>query len=351
MSLINDMLKDLDARRHHSQGNAGVGLHGMGQAVALQPVIPLTRVVLGVGLAVALAGGGLVAWQYGSQTRSAPPDILSPASPAADVTQDQHVTLPATAIQSPVIPPTQPSVAPIVTAPEQVATTPAQVPADHHPHETTVVAGQPIKATPPVEPIMHKTVRRLSATELAELYYQQATTALQHDQESKAQALLQDALASAPDHLPARLALAGLWIQAQQHDRALELLAEGFARQPQAVDQARLYGHLLMQQGQNQRARTVLETAAPLAQQQADYQALLGTLYQRLDLPALAAQHYQRAVGLKADQALWWMGLGIAEEQLQRSAAAYEAFRTALHYPLTPSLKRYIEGRVAALRR
>jgi MSHA biogenesis protein MshN len=350
MSLINDMLRDLDARRQPPGGLDALALQGVGPSLAAHAsVLPLGRLLLVIGLAVGLAAAGVYVWAPGNPVvpETAPP--LAPSSPPVQVasapvlaeavspvpqetpgeTRDTHALGAEAAPREPL------PKAPLPVVAHKVPAAVSSVPAT--PADTASVA--------------RTRVRTLTPAEQAQQAFEQGAAALRQEQPRRAEDLLREALALQPGHSEARLALASLQLRLQRPAEALALLAAGLALEPQSVELARLRGHLLLQQDRLQEARRVLETAAPGASERADYQALLGTLYQRLGAHEQAVNHYRQALGLQPDQCLWWMGLGVSLEQTHQGGAAREAFRTALGYSLSPALQQYIQGRLTALGR
>lgn len=353
MSLINDMLRDLDARRQAPGGLDVLALQGVGPSLATPtPVLPLGRLLLVIGLAVGLAAGGLYAWVPGNPVvpETAPPVVPSsppvrvapapaPVEAASPVPQEAPVERRgAQALATETAPREPETKAPVPTVVHKAPAAVSSIPA------TTMDTAKPAG-------VSQTQVRTLTSTEQAQQAFEQGATALRQEQPRRAESLLREALALQPGHSEARLALASLQLRLQRPDEALALLAAGLALDPQSVELARLRGHLLLQQDRLQEARRVLETAAPGASQRADYQALLGTLYQRLGEHEQAVNHYRQALGLQPDQGLWWMGLGVSLEQTHQGSAAREAFRTALGYPLSPALQQYIQARLTALGR
>lgn len=353
MSLINDMLRDLDARRQPPDGLDALALQGVGPSLATHtPVLPLGRLLLVIGLAVGVAAGGLYAWAPGNPVvpetappvvASSPPVRVAPAPVLIEAASPLPQESPgesrgAQALVTEAVPREPEPVAPLPAVTHKASAAVSSVPA------TTADAARPAS-------VSRTRVRTLTPTEQAQQAFEQGATALRQEQPRRAEGLLREALALQPGHSQARLALASLQLRLQRPDEALTLLAAGLALEPQSVELARLRGHLLLQQDRLQEARRVLETAAPGAGQRADYQALLGTLYQRLGEHEQAVNHYRQALGLQPDQGLWWMGLGVSLEQTHQGSAAREAFRTALGYPLSPALQQYIQGRLTALGR
>ncbi len=350
MSLINDMLRDLDARRQPPGGLDALALQGVGSSHAVAvPVLPLGRLLLVIGLVVGVAMGGLYAWTPGNPVvpEFAPPVV--PSSPPLH-------TAPAPVLVEAVSPvPQETPVEPRDTHVHGAESAPreplpkAPLPAVAH-KAPAVISTAPV-TTADAASVSRTRVRTLTPAEQARQAFEQGAAALRQGQPRRAEDLLREALALQPGHSQARLALASLQLRLQRPDEALALLAAGLVLEPRSVELARLRGHLLLQQDRLQEARRVLETAATDAGQRADYQALLGTLYQRLGEHEQAVNRYRQALRLQPDQGLWWMGLGVSLEQTHQGGAAREAFRTALGYPLSPALQQYIQGRLTALGR
>jgi MSHA biogenesis protein MshN len=352
MSLLNDMLRDLDARRSRPEGLDALALQGVGPSLARRaPALPLGRLVLGIALAVGLAAGGIQAWSLRAPTlpdTPAPvlPDRALPAEAAASEAHALPVEAPALVTDTQAMAP-EPITAPVL---PKHAPRPAVAPVPRaEPPARTSPATAAVATVPARDATTYKNIRALAPAEQAQQTFEQGAAALRQGRAERAQALLQETLDLMPTHSQARLALAGLWVRQQRIEPALDLLARGLALEPESIELARLRGHLLLQQGRIQEARRVLESAAPAASEHANYQALLGTLYQRLEQHAQAATHYRRALALQPDQGLWWMGLGVSLEQTKQSVAAREAFHTARGYPLSRALQQYVEGRLAAL--
>lgn len=358
MSLLNDMLRDLDARRSRPADLGALALQGVTPALPrTAPAWPPGKLALGLALAMGLAAAVV----YFGYPRPAPaPTLPLVGGTTPSSTHAVAVPLPATVEnEAPVAPATRPATEPHTQTAQAPAVTetraPIPAPEPARPQPVRATSAPSAETRPAVieraQPgaSTQTRVRALSAHEQAQQAFEQGADALRQDQPRRAETLWREALALQPEHQPARLALAGL--QARQHhtEEALALLAAGLSLQPRSVELARLRGHLLLQQDRLEEARRVLEAAAPGARRQADYQALLGTLYQRLGQHELAVDHYRQALGLQPDQGLWWMGLGVSLDQSQQGAAAREAFRTALGYGLSPSLQQYIRGRLAAL--
>ncbi|MDH5514673.1 MAG: tetratricopeptide repeat protein [Gammaproteobacteria bacterium] len=162
---------------------------------------------------------------------------------------------------------------------------------------------------------------------------------------------LEQLLLDNSDHHDARLLLASLYIRRQQHARAESLLVHGLSLHPDHSGSARLLARLLVSRGQHTEAIVRLEAALAGASRDAEYHALLAGLYQHSGNPAGAERHYTEALTLNPGRGEWWMGLGISREQTGNASAAGAAYRKALEYPLDTALHDYINTRLQLITR
>jgi len=190
----------------------------------------------------------------------------------------------------------------------------------------------------------------LSPLDQARQLYRKALERMQRGNLLDAEALLRRALALAPDSREARAALAALLIQQNRQTEAAALLVAGLRSQPGDPDYAKLYGRLLAGEGHTKQAVAVMETALPAAGGDPGFHALLAALYQRLGRNREAAAQYRSALSSEPAQAVWWMGLGISLENLQADQQAAAAYQQALALPgLDNRLRDYVAGRLRAV--
>jgi Flp pilus assembly protein TadD len=346
MSLINDMLRDLDARRvHHAAGNL---------AASPAAVIGTAPDALRTGMAWLLAGVAMLA----ALVIVVPLltdhlelfDWDGPGGPAVTRT----ITLPALAKNEPAHQARRrelhnhaahrPAVAP---APAESLSTsgatndkaPSDIP------EKTLIQAESVSTSPGDRTTQDIIVHRHGAGNEYRLAAGEAAAGNDRDAIRR----LQDLLASNTEHHGATLLLASLHIRQQQLADAEVLLEDALARHPLHAPYARLLAHLLVMHRRHDDAIARLESALPGALRDADYQALLAGLYQRSGKPAAAVQYYTRALELGPQQGEWWMGLGISQEQGGNRDAARTAYRKALQFQLDATLRDYIGKRLRQL--
>lgn len=340
MSVINKMLRDLDARRTEGATPelARAPAAGLMQGTA---AIPGPAPVSGgrgrwglLLLSVLLLGGvvTLAAYWPAAQPMSAPP--VAAVTPAVVPEPSPAALQEPTALQleltrePPALPAAEPSAvprqdeAPPVPAAASEATTSAPAPAARAaPAPAPRQASRAATATPAPEPAAPPAARQPPAAPAA---VAPAVT----EPARRAQAL-QETLARAQ----------ALW-QAGSRDVALELIREAVAvaeRAPRSAGRdealaalAREQARMELAQGRPAEALSLLTRLEPALQGQADLWAVRGNAAQRLARHPEAVQAYQRALQLRPGESRWLLGAAVslaAMGRLEESAALAEQAR------------------------
>lgn len=352
MSLINDMLKDLDTQRvRRNPGNdaalLGLGLTGhISNATqkSLATVIAVSLVVL----------SGVFAWPYttnifthpgnhkdlATKTSARETRGLLPAEQSASHEPAER-TLPATAVHTEDMPNNNIQAASIKTTDKTQAGSEQQ-------NQSMQPAVQAVRQITEATSIVK---RPLSVQERVQRAYQKAVQALRTGQDDTAEQLLGEALTLDSKHHETRLLLASLYIRQQRNIDAETLLASGLARNPGHSPFAKLHAQLLLTQARYREAIQHLQTALPGADRDAEYHAILAGLYQRTGKVPEAVQQYQVALRLMPTKGEWWMGLGISMEQAGNPEKAFAAYQRALQHPLSSPLQQYVNTRIKNLPR
>lgn len=345
MSLVNDMLRDLDARRDRlSVDSSLIGLNpaptNIGQPAYVHwLLVPLLAAIVGVlawFMISAYLSKPVVPEQYMRTQPSEPESIIAHAEVIPEPVKEQP---PAEMQPAPVIDATAIDTASVVKETKVPKAAPAPI-------EEKIVE----PAIPPA-PVITKTPRTLSPAEQGEQLYADALTAFRSGDMRRTETLLTDALKLSPDHIRAREQLAQLLIMQQRQGDAEAVLRAGLAIDPGQVNQAMLLGQLLAQQGREQEAIAVMEPALLNAADNAQFLGTLAGVYQNAGQPQRAVDNYRAALSLRPRQGIWWMGLGISLEQSGQYVPAIEAYQRALSVmPLPNKLRDYVEKRLAALK-
>ena len=196
-----------------------------------------------------------------------------------------------------------------------------------------------------------KKFRPLTAEQLAEAAYRTGLASIQHGKISEGIQELQNALSIYQGHLKAREILAGLLIKAGQSSEAAELLNKGIELHPGNNQYVKLYSRILLEQGNREMALQVLEANKPVLYSDPEYYAILAAVYQQLNQHQQAANIYNQLVSIQPQSGIFWMGLGISLEADGKPDKAVQAYQRAkTSGSLNSDLLRFINGKIATLK-
>ncbi|MEJ2508112.1 MAG: tetratricopeptide repeat protein [Gammaproteobacteria bacterium] len=371
MSLINDMLRDLDKRRARSLDRPDGVLHNLDLGAGTGPTAARRRALYGlIALlaALVLSGAAYLAWERlaprasaGSPVASAPhpapvaapkpkpaaaPAVPVPASAPAPAQAPREANAPPANVAA-AVPPALPAASPSrgnAASPVKQSTVRqrARAPtAEHHRAGTRAGNGGDL----------HKRRRPMTADQRSELAYQRGYRLLGRGDTSRGEEQLRQALQADPHNLRARELLAGVYIRAGRLVEAAGLLKQGVHLAPDHTVFAKLYARVLLGQGRAPGAVEVLERHLGAAHNDFDYLAMLAALYQRVGRQREAAQAYRQLVKVRPNRGDWWVGLGISLEALGKPAAARQAYQRArATRALSPELEKYAQARLITLK-
>lgn len=385
MSLINQMLRDLDARQASGPDRAGL-------PPRLRPLPParLTRqqsmrmLLIGMALGGVVAGGVVAAIlltfrsmpspvlppptalatvpaaaSVGTPVPSPPqplpapvsqpaispapePQSASPALEAAPATVPQPVQSPAPAAASLAAAPV-PAAAPSV-APPAVA---QQFPAGKAiPAPPAKPAAEPVRPTPPTaerKPVVtertsnkppappaavqiEKPARTDPGRDLAEAEYQKGMQAVNAGNQAAALPFFRNALSLNPRLAHARQALLSVLVSGRMWDEAREAAQAGLSADPTRTGWAVILTRLQHERGDTDAALKTLETHLNYANDDADYLSLYAFLLHRGQRYPEAVRQYRSALALRPKEGRWWYGLGMALAATGREEEAKVAY-------------------------
>jgi MSHA biogenesis protein MshN len=359
MSVINQMLKDLEQRQQGGEG-----------AVYVPPVRQQGWWMLVLTLICGLALGilGWRTWIYWQQSqRVAPqsltqatsepgPDAVARAVPVTPTEEEQEPVDLVVALPTPGARPEPHAAAdPEPAAEDQDETGYDAVPPSDEALQPDLYAEleaeQEAVAPPPRKPgVLKIETVNLSEAELATLAERKATTAMARGQLRDAQDNYYQVLAHDPHNQGAREQLAGLLYGEGRLSEATQLLEEGIRLDPAQADFRLLLARLAISGGDQLKALGWLTGYQPDLASNLDYYATWAGLTQELGRNAEAAEIYVTLLRQQPDQGRWWLGLGVAEDGQGHSQRALDAYRNAqLHGNLGEASTSWIEQRIAQL--
>jgi tetratricopeptide (TPR) repeat protein len=197
---------------------------------------------------------------------------------------------------------------------------------------------------------INKTIRPFTEEQQSQLAFQRAIRMLGRGNQQGAQLALEESLQISPNHIRARETLAALLLNEGRVSEAASSLRNGLQLMPDATPLAKLYARILVGQGDVADAIVALERARPAVSADPEYHALLAALYREVKKYAQAALTYQQVLIQRPGVASYWMGLALSQDAMGEQAQALEAFQRAQRAGgLGAEVLRYIQSRIVAL--
>ena len=343
MSLINKVLRDLEARERGEQAPP--------KRPVLDDLRPASQARDGrsgwflriFGLLAALAVTVAATWWYVSPSRAGAHAPVTRSMPARHT-----VPVPRASAPMVVLPPhpaapglasrlaIAPARAAVAAAPVAVARRPAPRPQSHFVFRAQAAAISR-RRTP------------LTATERARAAYRRAVLALQDGQAGRARAACTLALRLNPGTLRPALLLATLDLQGAHLRSARKVLRAALKRHPRALPAALLLAQVDLRRGQPASAVHRLAGLRAAGADNASYWALLAVSQWRAGDPVAARATYRSALRRFPRDGALWVGLGLIDRRAGQAARAYRAWRHAAACPLPPVLARFVQAQLHAV--
>ncbi len=360
MSLINQVLKDLEQRRENPTSSVDGSIVTMPRYIVTRRGDSFVVYVFGAVLIILSLLVGFLVWDR--QAHGSP-------SPAVKVVEiSAPVSVPAASLAVPGRPKNSVAKTSVVSV-----ASPAPAVAGKKTLQTREWRNKPekppikmsVKMPAPPAPVsevkmqrereaergsVEKQQRPLTKKQLTDQAFQQGYAALRKDQVQQAETFFRKALASTPGHIKSREMLAGIYIKVGRYVEAAQLLKRGLAINPGHSMFRKLYARVLLEQGALDQAVGVLEHDLPPISQDVDYYALLAALYQRQGRHKNAVAVYRNLLKQNSRVGIWWIGMGISLEKLGDSEAARQAYKKArASGTLAAQMIQYTDNRLAAL--
>ena len=346
MSIINQALRDLDARKTDAEASPA----------SIQPVSVAVRspsrryLWIMLGLLLPIAG---LAWWFGTQLK---PDVLPQTERLAQVEVASGAVAPA---QVPAPLPEAPAAEPVDIAVSSAVSVEASLPmlkmakqipqasaqSQNHAPQLQPVAQTPVDSMPSEIRSLNvsaagstgvktgnisKELKKSTPEEDAEDRYRKAMSLVNKGRDNQAQSLLEEALRLSPNHVAARQILATLLNEAGLNSEAEGVLREGRTVSPDTAWFAQSLARLQTARGDYEGAAITMQEGIAAKGVSAEYRASYAALLSRLKKYAEAAHQYEMALKSQPDKSTWWMGLGLALSAQGQTAEARAAYGRAL---------------------
>lgn len=362
MSMINQMLKDLDKRQAAVSGGqalSGVLLPSPESKNYIRP-----RFLILLLLAVVFTVGAF-AWSRWYKPRASPASVV--VAPAV-----APVVVLAAAENAPVAPPAAVSPTPTFSANTAAAPPAPVVVAKASPLPTPItkapapqIAAAQGGATHEVQPDTKNDTKNdtkpvtshpaafkvVSPKQRSENLYRQAVSWIQQGHGAEAQDALRQAVGINPANHDARLLLAALLADANRSAEASALLRAGLAIVPGHSGFSMALARLQLGSGAKEDALATLEQGLPMAGDDPEYHAFLAALLQKQGRHEEATQHYITALRSNPSMPSWLVGVGISLRATNKMADAAEAFQRAIDTgELSPEVAKFADQQLQQIR-
>ena len=175
-------------------------------------------------------------------------------------------------------------------------------------------------------PVIERTPAAGSPHERAESEYRKAIAAVNQGRVSEAVDSLRNALHQDSLHVASRQLLVRLLLEAGDQDEAIRMLRDGIAGQPAQLGWAMSLARLQVDRGELDSAWQTLDHTLPAAGNNPDYLGFAANVLQRLGRHGEAADQYRKATRIAPADGRWWLGLGWCLDAQGQAAEAREAF-------------------------
>jgi MSHA biogenesis protein MshN len=357
MSLINQVLKDLDHRRGSETPEPAVVLQHVRytptRAARKRSRLGLLGLLALSVMCIAAAVYYFMGSRQAEQARetaiipvtalaTVPPPIVSNNTMPLSTTPTS--VQPAIPVVAPIAatPTTREESAPIVEAAPVVETKPAK----SRKKSVVVVAEEEAADTPTV----NKQAVPLAPAQSSAVTYQSAYELVSMNRLREAESLLRTALTRDPAQIQLRELLTGLYIKGGRWVEASEVLASGLQVTPNHTPFIKLQARTLMQLNQDLRAIEILVSRAPPVASDPEHHALLAALYQRQHNHLAAIKTYTEVLTVQPKAGVWWVGMAISLEALAKQPEAQAAYAQARATGgLAGEVARFTDNRIQVL--
>jgi len=363
MSLINQMLRDLD-KRHAPDGLAGPATRGMSEHAQAVPeragMSDLFWRIMAAAMLFAVAWVAWVVWQLmprpivtdlAYQSARAPAVVKSdPAPPAAAAVKAEAAPAPKAETPAPQAA-ARPAFDMLRLATELTTPVPqrrANAPRGKVAPKVKEAAAQPVRAAQPAEGKIDRRANT-SANYRAEQEFRRAVALVNQGRIAEGMDGFRAALELDPRHEAARQTLVALLLESKRVDDAATVLRGGLVANPDNTAFAMLLARILVERNQVPEALAVLQRHAAPPDRNPDFHAFAGALYQRLGQHNEAIGQYESALRLAPSAGVWWVGLGISLQAAERPKDALDAYGRAKSAGLAPELLAFVDQRLRQL--
>lgn len=205
-----------------------------------------------------------------------------------------------------------------------------QVPQPHTHQPQVATPREPPKAkeNKPADSSFSISRKHFSAKELIAQKVKRAEKAIDNNNISEAEILLEDVLLLDPKQQASRKMLASLWFGRESYQDAVNLLAQGIRLDPNDIEFRLMQARIYLSKGRPEKAFMSLK--AYTETNNVEYLALLAGLAQQLNELPVAIIAYKRLTASQPHVGKWWLGLAVSHDKQSEFKLASFAYKSAI---------------------
>ncbi|WP_286270017.1 tetratricopeptide repeat protein [Thalassotalea hakodatensis] len=209
-------------------------------------------------------------------------------------------------------------------------------------------AQQHVSSKTDSKPTLSIARKQLTPKELVDQKTNAAQQAIERSEIKQAEQLLEEILLIQPTHHSSRKQLAALWFGRQDYRAALNVLFQGISLAPQNPDFRIMQARIYIKQGMLSNA---IASLLPLAKvDNVEFQSLLASLTQQVGDHKKSAAAYLRLTQLQPAQGKWWLGYAVALDSQGEFNLAKSAYRqTQQTNDISESTRQFIRQRLTEI--
>jgi len=193
----------------------------------------------------------------------------------------------------------------------------------------------------------HKNIPKLMTDSSVETQYQRALNLSSMGAMDQSINMLNKLITEFPHFFPARELLINLLYQTGNPSRADQWVQNSLQLQSTYPPFVELAARALVKQNKTSEALQLLQTIHPSLKKNPNFYALMATLYDRQGQSDLATELYEQLVVLQPSNSVWWVGLGVALDHTGKQDQALIAYsRAEKTNNLSPELNAYVNTRL-----
>ena len=180
--------------------------------------------------------------------------------------------------------------------------------------------------------------------------FKKAEELIRDKQSAAAEQVLVNETTSNPQAVRSGTALASLLISQRRFEEAQELLVHLLRENPDSIELVKTQARLFLVTIKPRKAMDLLMKFSPPMSAHTDYYELLGLSARQEQQYELSVQAYKGLLRYNASRGDWWVGMAIALDMQGEIKAARSAYRSALRSKkIAPTLRDYAQQRLSAL--